>query len=196
MMRACFAAEKRIPMNKSGLKNLRRNGRLPASIMGLNQESEMVHISLRDFNRWVRGGSSGLLEIKNGDSEATPVLLQGLQKDVVTREYIHADFLRVRTDEAVRAKVSLDFVGTPIGEKAGGTLQTQSTVIEVESLPQLLPATITVDISDLQVGESLLVGDIKLPAEVKMLSPEDDPLLTVIAPTLQQEETDEEPEEK
>ncbi|AZK48258.1 50S ribosomal protein L25 [Paenibacillus lentus] len=187
-MRACFAAELRSPLNKSGLKRLRSEGRLPGVIMGLNKESDMIHISSHEFQRWFRNGGAGLLEVQVGDSNKIPVLLEGLQRDAITREYIHVDFLRVRTDELVRARVTLDYVGTPKGTKLGGILQTQSTFIEVEALPQNLPSSITVDISELEIGDSLLVGNIELPPEVTLLSADNELLVSIVTPRIQAED--------
>lgn len=187
-MRACFAAESRLPMNKSGLRRLRQSGRIPAVIIGLNQESEQVHVSAREFTRWIRGGGSGLLEIQVNGSEAIPVLLEGVQRDTVTRDYIHVDFLRVQKDEPVRAKVTLDYVGTPKGAKLGGILQTQGNFIEVEALPHFLPPSISVDISELEIGDSLGVEDILLPPGLKLLSPAGERLLSVIVSSLRPEE--------
>ncbi|MUG43974.1 50S ribosomal protein L25 [Paenibacillus woosongensis] len=187
-MRACFAAEQRSPMNRSGLKRLRQSGRLPGVVMGLNKESDMIHISSQEFHRWVRGGGSGLLEVQVGGSDKVPVLLEGLQRDAVTREYIHVDFLRVKKDELVRTRVTLDYVGTPKGTKLGGIVQTQSTFIEVEALPHQLPSSISVDISELDVGDSLLVGNIELPPEVTLLSSENELLVSVVTPRIQSED--------
>lgn len=187
-MRACFAAEPRLPMNKSGLRRLRQSGRIPAVIIGLNQESEQVHVSARDFTRWIRGGGSGLLEIQVNGSEAIPVLLEGVQRDTVTRDYIHVDFLRVLKDEPVRAKVVLDYVGTPAGAKLGGILQTHGNFIEVEALPHFLPPSISVDISKLAIGGSLCVGDISLPVGLKLLSPANEQLLSIIVSSVHLEE--------
>ncbi|MGZ7441787.1 50S ribosomal protein L25 [Paenibacillus sp. TH7-28] len=189
-MRACFAAEQRSPMNRSGLKRMRQSGRLPGVVMGLNQESDMIHISSQEFQRWIRGGGSGMLEIQMEGCETIPVLLEGLQRDAVTREYIHVDFLRVKTDELVRAKVTLDYIGIPKGTKLGGILQTQSTFIEVEALPHQLPSSISVDISELNIGDSLLVGNVKLPPEVTLLSSENELLLSIVTPRVQSEEAD------
>lgn len=187
-MRACFAAEQRSPMNRSGLKRLRNDGRLPGVVMGLNKESDMIHISSQEFQRWVRGGGSGLLEVQVGGTDKIPVLLEGLQRDAVTREYIHVDFLRVRTDELVRTRVTLDYVGTPKGTKLGGIVQTQSTFIEVEALPHQLPSSISVDISELEIGDSLLVGNIELPPEVTLLSSDKELLVSVVTPRIQAED--------
>ncbi|WP_410771528.1 50S ribosomal protein L25 [Fontibacillus sp. BL9] len=190
MMRASFAAEQRVSMNRSGLKRLRQSGRLPGVVMGLNQKSDMIHILAKEFERWIRGGGSGLLEIQMGDSETIPVLLEGLQRDAVTREYIHVDFLRVKRDELVRANVTLDYVGIPKGTKLGGILQTQSTFIEVQALPHQLPSSIRVDIGKLDIGDSLLVGDIGIPSGITLLSSENELLLSVVTPKVQSEEND------
>ncbi|WP_019639311.1 50S ribosomal protein L25 [Paenibacillus fonticola] len=184
-MRACFVAEQRSPMNKSGLKRLRQSGRLPGVVMGLNKESDMIHISSQEFQRWFRGGGSGLLEVQVGGSDKIPVLLEGLQRDAVTREYTHVDFLRVKKDELVRTRVTLDYVGTPKGTKLGGIVQTQSTFIEVEALPHQLPSSISVDISELDIGDSLLVGNVELPPEVTLLSAENELLVSVVTPRIQ-----------
>lgn len=190
MMRASFAAEPRVSMNKAGLKRLRQSGRLPGVVMGLNQESDMIHIVSKEFQRWLRSGGSGLLEIQMEGSGPIPVLVEGLQRDAVTREYIHVDFLRVKTDELVRTNVTLEYVGIPKGTKEGGILQTQSSFIEVQALPHHVPPSISIDISDLNVGDSLTVGNIKLPPEITLLSSENELLLSVVTPKVQPSENE------
>lgn len=190
MMRACIAAEHRTTMNKSGLKRMRQNGRIPGVVMGLNQASDRIHLSAREFGRWVRAGGTGLLDIRIGDSEPVTVLLEDVQRDPVTGDYIHIDLLRVKHDEKVRAKVALHYVGTPKGTKLGGSLQTQSTFIEIQALPHQLMPSISVDISELNIGDSLLAGQIELPPEVTLLSPDNELLLSVLAKTLHMEESD------
>lgn len=190
MMRACFAAEPRLPINKSSLKRMRRDGRLPGVVMGTNQESSMIHISLREFKHWIRGAGSQLVDIQIGDSEIIPVLLEGLQRNPVTRDYIHVDFLRIKTDEFVRSKVGLNYIGNPKGTKLGGILQTQSSFIEVKALPHQLVSSISVDISELNIGDSLLAGNIELPPGVTLLSPDNELLLSVVTPKVQSEETE------
>ncbi|MNJ41741.1 50S ribosomal protein L25 [compost metagenome] len=125
------------------------------------------------------------MEVQVGGSDKIPVLLEGLQRDAVTREYTHVDFLRVKKDELVRTRVTLDYVGTPKGTKLGGIVQTQSTFIEVEALPHQLPSSISVDISELDIGDSLLVGNVELPPEVTLLSAENELLVSVVTPRIQ-----------
>lgn len=179
-MNICFQAEQRKPLNRNGLKRLRQEGRLPGIIMGLNKDSTMIHLSTKEFHRWVRGGGTGVLNISLGESETIPVLLEAVQRDVVTRDYLHADFLRISKNEVVRTKIPIVYVGTAKGSKLGGIVQTQSSFIEVQALPRQLPASITVDISDLDIGESLHVGDIKLPADVILISGVNELLVSIV----------------
>ncbi len=154
-MNPCFQAEHRNPMNRTGLKRLRHEGRLPGIIFGVNTDNAMIHISRKEFQQWTRGGGTGVLEINLGAIGTIPVLLEGVQRDPVTREFIHADFLRVKTNEVVRTKITIHYIGVAKGTKQGGIVQTQGSFIEIQALPGQLPASITTDISDLDIGESI-----------------------------------------
>ncbi len=192
MLSACLTAEQRSSMNKSSLKQLRKSGRLPGVVMGLNKESTMVHLSMPDFKRWMRNTGSGMLELQIKDSETIPVLLEGVQRDAVTGDYIHVDLLRVKTDEPVVTKIALNYIGIPKGTKMGAILQTQSSFIEVKALPHQLVSFINVDISEMDIGDTLLAGDIQLPPGVAMISSENELLLSIVTPKLQAVEAEEE----
>ncbi|GGH13618.1 50S ribosomal protein L25 [Paenibacillus segetis] len=183
-MRTCFEAELRQPTNRSGLKSLRREGRLPGVILSANAESTMIHVALKEFQRWTRNGGTGVLELQLEGSETVPVLLEAIQRDPVTRDLIHADFLRVNHKEIVRTWVMVEYVGTPSGTKKGGVLQTQVTMIEVEALPADLPASIAIDISHLEIGESLQVKDLQIPNNVELISSGNEFLVSVVTPRL------------
>src|SRR5690606_20454498 len=124
-----------------------------------------------------------------------PVLLEAIQRDPVTRELLHVDFLRVRNDQPVRTKVPIEYVGTAKGSKEGGIVQTQGTTIELEALPANLPSVLTVDISELGVGDTLRVGDVALPSGVTLVSLAEELLVSVVAPKVEQKAEEEaEPE--
>ncbi|MDF2651106.1 MAG: ribosomal protein [Paenibacillus sp.] len=179
-MNICFQAEHRKPMNRTGLKRLRKEGRLPGIIFGANTDNAMIHISMKEFQQWTRRGGTGVLDIRLGESGAIPVLLEDVQRDPVTREWLHADFLRVTTDEEVRTKLPVVYTGIAKGSKQGGSVQTQSAVVEVQALPGRLPTTITIDISELDIGESIQAGDIELPAGVSLVTAANSFLVSVV----------------
>lgn len=190
-MRTCFQVEERIPMNRTGLKRLRNSGRLPAVVFGSGTDNQNIHLSTKEFGKWIRRGSGGIIELNLENHDSIPVLLEAIQRDPVTQEYIHVDFLRVKKDELVRTKVNIEFVGTPRGTKLGGIVQTQSTFIEIESFPDKIPGSIIVDISHLEIGESIHVGDIELPDGLVLISATNELLVSVVTPKVQAEDIEE-----
>ncbi|HEY4390929.1 MAG TPA: 50S ribosomal protein L25 [Paenibacillus sp.] len=186
-MRTCFQVEERIPMNRTGLKHLRNSGRLPAVVFGSGTDNQNIHLSTKEFGKWIRRGSGGIIELNLENHDSIPVLLEAIQRDPVTQEYIHVDFLRVKKDELVRTKVNIEFAGTPRGTKLGGIVQTQSTFIEIESFPDKIPGSIVVDISHLEIGDSFHVGDIELPDGLVLISATNELLLSVVTPKVHED---------
>ncbi|MCQ6562344.1 50S ribosomal protein L25 [Paenibacillus mendelii] len=181
-MTTYIQAEKRMPLNTSGLRNLRQSGRLPGVVFGRNIENAMIHISNIDFQKWLKQGDSSLIELQFDGGDSLSVLLEDLQRHPVTRDLVHVDFQRVQKDEIVRTKIAVKFKGTPAGTKQGGVVQIQSEFIEVEALPRHLHAAIEVDISDMIIGESVYVKDLKLPQEVTVVSGVNESLASVVKP--------------
>lgn len=180
-MRACFQAERRSFLSRTGLRRLRKEGWLPGIVFGTNTDNVMIRLPMREFQRWVRLGGSGIIDLKLEGVGTMPVLLEAVQRDPVTRDFLHVDFFRIQKDEIVRTKIAIHYTGTPKGSKAGGILQTQSTFVEVEALPDQLPASIAVDISDMDIGDTLLVEHIELPAGVSLVSSTQELLISVVA---------------
>lgn len=187
-MRVNLRAETRAAMNKTGLKQLRLSGRIPAVVFGTGENNMMIQLSAKEFGKWARNGKGGILELRFDDREPLPVLLESVQRDPITREYIHVDFLRININEVVRTRVNLDYIGTAKGAKLGGVVQIQSTFIEIESFPDRIPAIIPVDISELDIGNSLHVGDLKLPDGVVLISSANELLVSVVTPKVQSEQ--------
>lgn len=175
-------AERRSHLSKGGIKQLRKTGRLPAIVYGNKLDNEMIHISATAFQKWLKTGDSGFIDLQINGEEGIPVLLEDFQRDPRTQELLHVDFKQVQKNEAVRTKVTVKFTGTPAGASAGGVVQVQSPVIEVEALPQHLPSAVEHDISDLQIGDTVHVKDVTLPPEVTVLSGENEVLMSVIKP--------------
>lgn len=187
-MRVNLRVETRAAMNKTGLKQLRLSGRIPAIVFGTGEDNMMIQLSAKEFGKWARNGKGGILELRFDDREPLPVLLESVQRDPITREYIHIDFLRININEVVRTRVNLDYIGTAKGAKLGGVVQIQSTFIEIESFPDRIPATIPVEISELEIGNSLHVGDLKLPEGVVQISSANELLVSVVTPKVQSEQ--------
>lgn len=177
-----FQAENRIPLNPSRLRDLRKSGRLPGVVFGRNTGNQMIHIPTIEFQKWLKQGASGFIELQFEDKGALTVLLEDLQRDPVTRDLLHVDFQQVQTNEIMRTKIPVKFNGTPIGTKQGGVVQVQLASIEVEALPRHLPTSIEFDISTMELGETLHVSDATFATEVTVISEGNESLLSVVKP--------------
>ena len=89
-----------------------------------------------------------------------PVMINEIQRNPLNRELLHVDFHQINMDEPVRTVVTLEFVGDAVGAKEGGILQIQLHELEIRCLPNQIPASITVDISKVGIGENMLVSEL------------------------------------
>lgn len=146
------------------IKNLRSEGVLPANISGKKIKSEAVQVNRKEFEKvFEEVGETGLVDLKIG-GVARPVLIHNIQKNPVSDEYIHADFLQVDLKEKVEADVSVELEGESPAEKQGiGTVVQYLNEIKVEALPGDLPERFVIDTTLLaEVDQAIYVKDIKV----------------------------------
>ncbi|GBF73664.1 5S rRNA E-loop-binding protein [Paenibacillus sp. 598K] len=179
-MTALIHTELRPKLNPSGLRNLRQEGRLPGVVFGRHADNRHIHISTGDFKRWLKQGGSGFIQLNLEGEQPLTVMLEDLQRNPVTRELLHVDFQLVQTDGIIRTKLPVKFTGTPNGTRYGGVVQIQDPYVEVEALPQHLPATVEVDISAMEIGETIFVRDVPFADEVTVISGPNEILLSVL----------------
>lgn len=173
------------------VKNLRREGILPANVYGKDIKSISIQLPLKDFlHIYSQVGETGLVTLKIDDKEV-PTLIHNIQIDPVSDQPVHADFLQVNLKEKVTATVPLEFVGEAPAEKEGiGVVVHQLREVEVEALPTDLPESITVDISGLaDVDQAIHVKDLSINRD-KVEIKEDDPerIIVSVAPPAKEEE--------
>lgn len=155
-----------------GVKKLRESGKLPAVLYGRGAANKNIVIDAKEFGRVLnQAGYSSILELSL-DGKKHNVLIQDVAFDVVKSEPIHADIYLVKMDEVIRTEVPLHFVGESTAVfQQDGSLITNLEALEIEALPGNLPQQIEVDISVLDDFEKTIsVADIKLPADVKLLT--------------------------
>ncbi|XID91490.1 50S ribosomal protein L25 [Paenibacillaceae bacterium WGS1546] len=181
-MAACIHAERRPRLNSSGLRKLRQEGRLPGVVFGKNADNEIIHISAKQFDKWLKQGASGFIELQLEGDKSLTVLLEDLHRDPVTRAPLHVDFQLVQTGEIVRTKLAVKLIGTPVGTKSGGIVQIQDPYVEVEALPKNLPSTVELDIGAMEIGDTRFVKDLELPPEVTVVSGPNELLVSVSKP--------------
>lgn len=175
---------------------LRSQGRLPAVVYNRTFNAP-VSIDERAFDKVFRTqGTSNLIDLEV-DGQVHQVLVKAVQMNKRARVAVHVDFFAVSADRPVTLYVPIDLIGTPVGTKEGGQLDVQRRELHISVLPRFIPERLELDISGLEIGDSLHVSDLRalLPVEAEIL---DDPELAVVAVvpprlvTEDEEETDEE----
>ena len=171
------------------VKSLRRNGQLPAVLYGADNESQPISVDTKSFGKVLKeAGESTLVELVV-DGKKHNVLIHDVQVDPLTDLPIHADFLSVRMDKEIHAKIPLEFIGeSPAVKGESGILVKVMHEIEIEALPKDLPHALRVDISVLEELKSKIhVRDLGIPAGVKILGHFDDVIVLIEAPRTEEE---------
>ncbi len=189
MERVSITAEKREEHGKGAARSLRREGMVPA-VLYREGKSQPIKLSKKELARLINSvsGEQVMVNLEFGDGEKKLALLKEYQKDPIKGELLHTDFFEVSLTEEVRITVHVSVAGEPIGVKRdGGILQHTLREIEIECLPDKIPAKVEVDISNLEIGQALHVSDIKFEEGVKVLTDQGDVIANVIAPVVEAE---------
>ncbi len=171
------------------VKNLRKEGILPANVSGKKIKSEAVQVSLKDFEKvYKEVGETGLLMLQVGSGER-PVLIHNLQLNPVTGSLIHVDFLQVDLKEKVSAEVPVELTGeSPAEKQAIGTVVQQLNEIEVEALPTDLPEKFQVSVEGLmEVDQAIFVKDLKVDKTKVELKADPDAIIAKVEPPQKEE---------
>jgi large subunit ribosomal protein L25 len=168
-------------------KHLRRQGRIPAVVYGHRRESQAISVDALGFSQVAEHGGNILINLVLPDGQDT-VMVKAIQRDPLRGRIVHVDFLAVSLDEVLTASVPLTIIGDDAVTEAGGIVQHQLREIEVECLPTDVPSHITVDVSQLRIGDHITAGDLAIPESVKLLTDSDEIIITVIAPRVAEAE--------
>jgi len=173
----------REPRQKSG--QLRRGGRLPAVLYGPGQEGAMsLSLDYREFKTAMTTsqGNRALYTLVVDGQAPQAVLLKDCQIDPLTRKAIHADFYKLDPSKPVRLKVPVTLTGKPVGVEKGGQLQPGLREVEVKVQPGQAPAELVVDVSSLNLGQSMHLSQIQAQTEIMLVFKADLPVATVTVP--------------
>ena len=167
-----FVAESRGPSGKSAAKRARRQGNVPAVIYGGHREPQMLVLNHNEVIKHLEHEAvySHLLDV-TVDGKTEQAILKGVQRNPAKFQILHLDFLRVSMSETVKVHVPLHFTNeqTSIGGKKGGIATHSMVDVEVTCLPSALPEFIEVDLATLDIGETIHLSDIILPAGVEIV---------------------------
>lgn len=180
-----IAAETRDVIGKAAHR-LAASGKLPAVLYGASVKPQPISVDRHDFERILaaHGDGSTLVHVSVGGAKAVNAIIKEVQHDRVRGTVQHVDFWAVKMTQKIAATVPLHFVGDSAGVKAGGVLTHNFMEVHIEALPADLPDFVEADVSALEVGDSLRVGDLVPPAGVTITSPPDEIVCSVTPPTV------------
>lgn len=176
-------------------RRLRREGRVPGILYGGGYESLGFHVDAREL-RVALASSGAVLDLCIDGESPTPVVLKEAQRDPVRGQTIHIDLLRVRLDEAIHATVPLELAGVEDapGVKEGGVLEQITRELNVEALPTAIPESIVHEIGEMQIGDTIALTAVAMPAGVTLLDDAEEVVVATLSPPRLQIEEEEEVE--
>lgn len=182
-----LTAKERTEFKGSNLTKLRNDGNIPAVVYGNKNDSKAITINSKDLSKTIKEvGRNGIISL---DVEGTSyeVMLSEYQKDALKNRVYHADFLIVDMSSEIEAQVRVELVGDAKGVKEGGVLQQSIHELNVTAKPKEIPESIEVDVTGLEIGDTLTIADIK--GNYKIANDEEEVIASVLAPR-QEEEVD------
>ena len=178
-------AEARTEQGTGAVRRLRRSGMIPGSVMKMNKGGvELIKLPQHEFMMVMRGrASKQLLVTLDLGGREVPALMREMQNDVLAGTPIHVDFSEVSLTQKVRVTVPLYLVGEAVGVKLGGGVLAQMLrTVDVECLPGDIAEKFEVDVSKMNVDETLFVRDLQLGEKQTVVTRGEIPVAVIKAP--------------
>ena len=175
-------ANVRKDLGKSAVRKLRASGLLPAVKYGHGEETAHLQLDSKTFEDFLATtrGESTIINLKVG-RKVQKAMVKSIARSPVTGEIQHVDFVVLHKGEQVIVRVPIVLTGEPVGVKLGGVLDQLERQVRIKAVPKNIPPHIEIDISHLEIGDSLHVRD--LPQEdITILAEPDETVVTILAP--------------
>jgi len=178
---------------RAGSRTLRSSGRVPAVIYGRHNPPQSVEFNLKEIQDVMHEAASEIvlldLSVKDDAKPKRLALVKEIQHHVLTHQMLHVDLHEVAENEKVTVLVPVEATGEAIGVKTGGgTLEHVLFKLKVRALPKDLPEALVLDVSALEIGKAIHIGDIKPPDGVEILGDKHISVLAVAAPVSEAQE--------
>lgn len=189
-------AERRNDLKKSATKEARNKGQLPAVLYGKGKETKAISLDSIELVKTIRDeGRNAIISLKIEGESPVDVMLHDYQMDPIKDELLHADFYIVDMSEKMDVEVSLNLEGEAEGARDGGVLQQPLYELQVRAKPREIPDEISVDISELKIGDSITVADLETADNYEILDDPETTIATVLAPDTMDDIEEETPDE-
>lgn len=187
-----ISAEIRKEKGKSIARKLRKQGNIPAILYGKDTDTLMITVSEKDWKKLSKNlKKTSILKMqlkKNGQIEDHSVMVKAIQKEAYRDNILHIDFLHVSMERKIEVEVPIHLIGKAKGLINNGVVEQHLRTIMVACLPTQIPEKIEVDITELDIGDSIHVSDLsKIHPELKFLEHHEVAVVTVIPPETEEE---------
>ena len=186
MRTVALSAQVREGTGKGPSRRLRAEGFIPATFYGYQAEPMVIKVDASELTKTlIKGREESVfvkLGIKSGKGKKIEKLslVKDLQINTISRKPVHVDFYEIRMDRTLAVDVPVVFSGTPVGVENGGEMQQLKRDVKVSGLPSDLPESIEIDITSLEIGDSVKVGDLTVKEEIQLLDNDDVAILAVV----------------
>ncbi|MEX1330405.1 MAG: 50S ribosomal protein L25/general stress protein Ctc [Desulfobacterales bacterium] len=182
----------------SPARSLRRSGYIPAVLYGPKADPILLSVNIKDLEQVFKQGNVFQiilnLVIQNGNKITKAAMVKELQTHPVSGNFIHIDFYEIDMKRQINVMVPIVTNGQSVGVENGGMLNIVRREIELLCLPGDIPEAIEIDITDLDIGDSIHIEDIPLGENVEVSADFNFTVVTVLSPTVEEEEVVEEEE--
>lgn len=168
---------------KEAAKKIRMKGFIPAVLYG-SKGNKNLSVKTSEFEvLFEEIGEHSIITLEIDGKGKAEVIVKDFQLDPVKKDIIHVDFFEIQMDKLLKTEIPIRVIGVANGVKKGGILETYIRDIEIECFPKDMPDFISVNIENLEIGNSFHVRDIKVDKKLRIVSNPDQVVLTVGAPT-------------
>lgn len=169
---------------KGSLNKIRNEGKIPAVVYGFGANNTSVKVDEPEFIKVIREvGRNGIIELGVG-SKTIKVMVSDYQIDPIKNQITHIDFLSINMKSELTVDVVVNLTGEAVGAKEGGVVQQPLFQLSVTATPDEIPESIEVDVTELNVGDSILVGDLKANKSYTINNEDDEAIVSVVPPTV------------
>lgn len=181
-MSTAIQSKTRETKTRSALTALRKDGFIPSVVYGYNTESTPIAVREGDLLKTLREvGRNGVIKLEV-DGKQLNVVLNDFQEDALKGDIRHVDFLAIDMSEELEVDVTVHLVGESVGEKEGGVVQQPNREVTIKVKPSDIPESFDVDISEMQIGDTITVADVRGKSKFEILTDDEYALVLISAP--------------
>ncbi len=171
---------------RSSLNKVRNEGKIPAVVYGYGTKNTSVKVEEVDFIKLIREvGRNGVIELEVG-SNTVKVMVSDYQINPIKNKITHIDFLAINMKSELTVDVVVNLVGEAEGVKEGGVVQQPLFQLSVTATPDDIPENIEVDVTELNIGDTITVGDLKADKAYTINNEDEEAIVSVVPPTVEE----------